>query len=138
LSAIAEQRARRLSALLACRQGELYLVDGAESGEPALAPPAAPTAFMVSALRSAYTEGELRLLLAGVQQRTLACRPILHLQRSLLGLTPAEGHAFDRAACGVPVGVILNQARAHGPDAERAALFGLFAGLCAGAFGTER
>jgi serine/threonine-protein kinase len=136
LSALAEQRTRRLSSLLALRQGELYFVDGAESGEQALAPPAAPTAFLVGALRSAYTEGELRVLLAGVAQKPLTARPILHLQRSLLGLTPAEGQAFDRAACGVPVGVILSQARALGVEIERAALFGLFAGICSGAFGT--
>ncbi|HWZ88648.1 MAG TPA: protein kinase, partial [Polyangiaceae bacterium] len=93
---LGEQRARRLAALLAFREGDLCFVDGAKSGDEALALPSSATAFVADAVRSSYPVEELRALLAGFDPAqyfggngapALECRPILHLQRSLLGLT---------------------------------------------------
>jgi eukaryotic-like serine/threonine-protein kinase len=142
-AALVEQRARRLTALLAFREGDLCFVEGANSGEEPPALPAAPTAFVAHAVRAAYPIEELSELLAGFQPSEYAdgqaspaldCRPILHLQRGLLGLSPEEAHAFDRAASGVLPSAILKQARSQGPLAEAAALRALFLGLSSGAF----
>jgi hypothetical protein len=142
-AALVEQRARRLTALLAFREGDLCFVEGASSGEEALALPASPTAFVAHAVRAAYSVAELRELLSGFQPGaelsggaalTLECRPIMHLQRSLLGLGAEELHAFDRAASGVAPSAIWKQARSQGPAAEAAVLRALFLGLSASAF----
>lgn len=143
LAGLAEQRARRLTALLGFRAGDLCFVDGAQSGDEALALPASPSAFVASAVRAAYSVGELAELLAGFQPSehpegptapALDCRPILHLQRGLLGLSADEAHAFDRAASGVSPGAILKQAKNQGRASEAAALRALFLGLSSGAF----
>jgi hypothetical protein len=142
-AALVEQRARRLTALLAFREGDLCFVEGASSGEEALAMPAAPTAFLAHAVRAAYPSEELSQLLSGLQPSehsdgrgspALECRPIMHLQRGLLGLSPDEAHAFDRAASGVLPSAILKQARSQGAFVEAAALRALFLGLSSGAF----
>jgi hypothetical protein len=143
LRCLSEQRARRLAALLAFREGDLCFVDGAKSGDEALALPSSATAFVADAVRSSYPVEELKALLAGFDPAqyfggngspALECRPILHLQRSLLGLTEEEAHAFDRAASGVSPSAILKRAKRHGPDAESAALRAFFLGLSCGAF----
>jgi serine/threonine protein kinase len=142
-TALVEQRARRLVALLGFREGDLCFVDGAQSGDEALAQPGSATAFVASAVRSAYPVAELAELLAGFQPTehdhgqaaaVLDCRPILHLQRGLLGLSADEARAFDRVASGVSPSAILKQAKSQGPYAEAAALRALFLGLSSGAF----
>jgi hypothetical protein len=138
--ALAEQRARRLSTLLAFREGDLYFVDDAQCGEGAPELVSSPTLLVASAVREAYSVSELGELLSGLQSEygvlapPLDCRPILHLQRGLLGLTAEETRAFDRAASGVSPSQILKQARSQGPAAEAAALRAIFLGLSSGAF----
>jgi len=138
--ALAEQRARRLSALLAFRDGDLYFVDDAQSGEGAPDLVSSPTLLVASAVREAYSVSELGELLSGLQSEygalapPLDCRPILHLQRGLLGLTAEETRAFDRAANGVSPSQILKRAKSQGPAAEAAALRAIFLGLSSGAF----
>ena len=143
LAGLVEQRARRLAALLAFREGDLCFVDGARSGDEAVALPTSATAFVASAVRASYPIAELRELLTALQPDQYGegqgapafdCRPILHLQRGLLGLTADEAQAFDRAASGVSPSAILKRAKTQGPLAEAAALRALFLGLSCGAF----
>ena len=136
-----EQRARRLTALLAFQDGDLCFVEGARSGEDALPAAGSATAFVATAVRAAYPVQELARLLSGFYPtgefeagEALVCRPILYLQRSLLGLSTDEAHAFNRAASGVLPSAILRQAKSHGPNVEAAALRALFLGLSCGAF----
>jgi len=137
LACVAQQRARRVAALLRFREGDLCFVDGVASGEESLALPPSATAFMALAVRAAYTHEELLALLSGLPNEPLACRPILHLQRGTLGLTPEEAHTFDRVAAGVPPSLLLAQAKKQGPEAEKNALTALFLGLSCGAFSVQ-
>ncbi|HEY4103540.1 MAG TPA: protein kinase [Polyangiaceae bacterium] len=139
-AALFEQRLQRLTSLLRFHEGDLCFVENALSGEEALAQPVSATEFVAKAVRAAYPVSELSQLLTGFAPSAeqgpppLECRPILHLQRSQLGLSVEEAHLFDRVASGVPPSSILKQARSQGEAAEAAALRALFLGISSGAF----
>jgi serine/threonine-protein kinase len=131
---MAEQRVRRLSALCRARAGELFFVEAARSGEQSLGLSQRPLGALVEALRVAYPENELLVLLSGLDR--IALRPSAGCAelRSGLCLSSDEAYAFDLYLRGVTLGLVLREARARGPGAVRAAAFAMFVGLSAGAF----
>lgn len=132
--ALTEQRVRRLTALCRARSGELFFVEGARSGEAA--PPVAqrPLGLLVEALRGAYQEPELQVLLGGLERTALSPAAGCAALRAGLGLSSDEAYAFDLCLRGVKIGLVLREARARGQGALRATAFAVFIGLSAGAF----
>ena len=131
---ITEQRVRRLTALCRARTGELFFVDGARSGEQMLATPPKPLAALIEALRAAYPEDELLVLLGGLDNTALRPSTSCAELRGTLCLSSDEAYAFDLSLRGVKLGLILREARARGQGVLRAAAFAIFIGLSAGAF----
>jgi len=131
---LTEQRIRRLSALCAARAGELFFIEGARSGEPALQPAQKPLGPLVEALRAAYPEAELLALLGGLERTAVSPSQGCAALRTALCLSSDEAYAFDLCLRGVKIGLVLREARGRGPGAVRAAAFAFFVGLSAGAF----
>lgn len=131
---IREQRIRRLSGVCAARAGELFFVEAARSGDAALGVAPKPLAPLVEALRSAYPEQELMLLLGGLSRTALAPSAACAELRAALCLSTDEAYAFDWCLRGVKLGLVLREAQTRGPGALRAAAFAIFIGLSAGAF----
>jgi eukaryotic-like serine/threonine-protein kinase len=129
-----EQRVRRLTAVCRAQAGELYFVEDARSGEPAASPSQKPLGLLIEALRAAYPEQELSGLLAGLERTSLSPSTACAALRAALCLSSDEAYAFDLCVRGVKIGLVLREARARGQGALRAALFGSFVGLSAGAF----
>jgi serine/threonine-protein kinase len=131
---LSEQRVRRLTAVCRAAAGELFFVDDACSGEPAGSLPQPPVGRLVEALRAAYPQGELLVLLGGLERTALSASAACPALRRALCLSSDEAYAFDLCLRGVKVGLVLREARARSQSALRAALFAIFIGLSAGAF----
>ena len=131
---LTEQRIRRLTALCRARTGELFFVEGARSGEPALAQSQRPLGALVEALRAAYPESELLALLGGLEGTAVSPSSGCAALRASLCLSSDEAYAFDLCLRGVKIGLVLREARGRGAGALRAAAFAVFVGLSAGAF----
>jgi eukaryotic-like serine/threonine-protein kinase len=131
---LTEQRVRRLTALCRARTGELFFVDGARSGEPALAASQKPLGLLIEALRAAYPEAELLGLSSGLDGAALSPSPGCAALRAALCLSSDEAYTFDLCLRGVQIGLVLREARARGQGVLRAAAFAIFVGLSAGAF----
>jgi len=134
LEAIAEQRIYRLTSLCRSRAGELFFIDGARSGEALLGRPQKRLSGLVEALRAAYSQTELLLLLGGLDRTLLRPSSNCASLRALLCLSDDEAYAFDLCLRGVELGLVIREAEARGRGASRASAFAIFVGLSAGAF----
>jgi eukaryotic-like serine/threonine-protein kinase len=132
--ALVEQRIRRLTGLCRAGGGDLFFVDAARSGEAVLGVAQQPLGPLVEALRAAYREAELLGLLGGLERTALSPSSACAAVRAALCLLPDEAYAFDLCVRQVKIGLVLREAKARGQGALRAAAFGLFIGLSAGAF----
>jgi serine/threonine-protein kinase len=135
VKAVSAQRLRRLTSLLAWREGELFFLPGATSGEDAFALPSAPTKLIASAVRSAYDGEELQELLQRIENEALEPRPAYQQQRLALELEPEENRILEKAVLGMKVKNVLADAKSRGGAVTVSAARALFLGLSSGAVG---